>query len=209
MTARILVIEDNSGNLELITYLLNGFGYQTLVARDGEGGLDLARREKLELILCDIQMPGIDGFEVARRLKAHPALRGIPLVAITSYAMVGDRDKILSAGFDGYISKPIAPETFISQVESFLRLLPTSADPESETPPIRTSKSGTGRKLLVVDSSPFNVRCVRSAFEPFGYQVIGANSVAEGIEYARQTSPPDTVRDQFSERGWHSLHQAS
>ena len=118
--ARVLVIEDNPTNLQLMVYLLRAFGHTPLEALDGETGLELARRESPDLVLCDIHLPGMDGFGVARQLKGHPALSGIPLVAVTALAMVGDRDRIISAGFNGYITKPIAPETFIGQVETFL-----------------------------------------------------------------------------------------
>jgi CheY-like chemotaxis protein len=118
--ARILVIEDNPTNLQLMVYLLQAFGHTPLEALDGETGLELTRRELPDLVLCDIHLPGIDGFGVARQLKDHPALSVIPLVAVTALAMVGDRDRIISAGFNGYIPKPISPETFIGQVEMFL-----------------------------------------------------------------------------------------
>jgi CheY-like chemotaxis protein len=129
--ARILVIEDNPTNLQLIIYLLQAFGHTPLEAMDGETGLELVRRETPDLVLCDIHLPGIDGFAVAQALKAEPAHRAMPLVAVTALAMVGDRDRILAAGFDGYITKPIAPETFIGQVEAFL----PSAARSSGTPP--------------------------------------------------------------------------
>jgi CheY-like chemotaxis protein len=118
--AKILVIEDNPTNLQLMVYLLQAFGHTPLEALDGETGLELARRESVDLVLCDIHLPGMDGFGVARQLKGHPALSVIPLVAVTALAMVGDRDRIISAGFNGYITKPIAPETFIGQLEAFL-----------------------------------------------------------------------------------------
>src|SRR5258708_7169802 len=121
MSSRILIIEDNPANLELMTYLLKAFGHVPLTAQDGEEGLATARRQKPDLIVCDIQLPGMNGHAVAREVKADPALRGIPLVAVTAFAMVGDRDKVLASGFDGYISKPIDPETFVAQVETFLR----------------------------------------------------------------------------------------
>jgi CheY-like chemotaxis protein len=103
-----------------MVYLLQAFGHTPLEALDGETGLELTRRELPDLVLCDIHLPGIDGFGVARQLKGHPALSVIPLVAVTALAMVGDRDRIISAGFNGYIPKPISPETFIGQVEMFL-----------------------------------------------------------------------------------------
>jgi CheY-like chemotaxis protein len=120
MGSRILVIEDNPTNLELMTYLLNAFGHVTIVAHDGEAGVEAALRELPDLILCDLALPGLDGFGVARRLKREPALAGVPLIAVTASAMVGDRDKVIATGFDGYMSKPITPETFVSEVEAFL-----------------------------------------------------------------------------------------
>ena len=121
MPIRILIIEDHVDNLELMSYLLKTFGYETLAAGDGFEGLKLAERERPELIICDIQLPGIDGFEVAKRLKSDAGLREIPLVGITTLAMVGDRDRVLHAGFDGYVAKPIAPETFVNDIEAFLK----------------------------------------------------------------------------------------
>jgi CheY-like chemotaxis protein len=120
MSARILVVEDNEANLELMTYLLKAFGYGVLMAWDGEEGLQVARREKPDLILCDLQMPKLDGYELVRRLRLDPTLSAYPVFAITAYAMRGDRDKAMAAGFDGYIPKPIIPEQFIGQVEEFL-----------------------------------------------------------------------------------------
>jgi CheY-like chemotaxis protein len=120
MSKRILVIEDNPVNLELMTDLLEAFGFTVLTARDGSIGIELVRQEKLDLIICDIQMPGMDGYEVAHYLKRDPMLRRIPLVAVTALAMVGDREKVLAAGFDGYIDKPITPELFKNQVEAFM-----------------------------------------------------------------------------------------
>ena len=118
--ARILIIEDNPANMQLMTYLLRAFGHDTFEARDGKAGLAIAKQELADLILCDLQMPGIDGYEVARILRLDPKLNMISLVAVTAYAMAGDREKVLAAGFNGYISKPINPELFLGQVEAFL-----------------------------------------------------------------------------------------
>jgi CheY-like chemotaxis protein len=121
MSARILVIEDDLPSLELMTYLLQAFGHTSLSARDGEEGLEAVRREVPDLVLCDVHLPKIDGYEVARQLKGHPTLRTIPLVAVSASAMAHDRDQAQAAGFDGYLSKPIDPETFVQQVEAFLQ----------------------------------------------------------------------------------------
>jgi CheY-like chemotaxis protein len=111
------VIEDNAANLELMTYLLGAFGHVTIVARDGEEGVAAALLTHPDLILCDLALPVMDGYEVARRLRADGSLHHVPLIAVTASAMVGDRDKVLASGFDGYITKPITPETFVAEVE--------------------------------------------------------------------------------------------
>ena len=121
MTGRILVIEDNVANLELITYLLRAFGYEVSTATDGSSGLERARADTYDLVLTDILMPQLDGFKLAQQFKCDSRLASTPLVAITALAMTGDREKILAAGFDGYISKPIDPQIFASQIEAFVR----------------------------------------------------------------------------------------
>jgi CheY-like chemotaxis protein len=118
--ARILIIEDNAANLELMTYLLDAFGHTVSVAYDGVEGLAALRANLPDLIICDVQLPNIDGYAVARCLKGDPARCHVPIVAVTALAMVGDRNRILASGFDGYIAKPINPEMFVRQVEAFL-----------------------------------------------------------------------------------------
>lgn len=122
MHARILVIEDNVANLELVRYLLAHSGYTVLEARDGLQGVMVARRERPDLILCDLQMPHLDGYEVLTQLRADAGCAGCVVVALTAFSMSNDRHRILSAGFDGYLSKPIEPEVFVSQIESYLPL---------------------------------------------------------------------------------------
>lgn len=120
MKACILVVEDNEDNITLIDYLLRAHGYAPLLARDGSEGVRLAIENAPDVVLLDIRMPGMDGYEVAAALKAEPGLTGTRIVAVTASAMVGDREQIVAAGFDGYIDKPIDPETFIAEVESWL-----------------------------------------------------------------------------------------
>jgi CheY-like chemotaxis protein len=120
MTAKILVIEDNAENRYLVTFLLTQRGHEILTAESGRLGLELAAQVRPDLILLDIQLPGMDGHAVARALKSDPELRHIPIVAVTSYAMVGDREKCLTAGAEGYIEKPINPDTFAAEIERFL-----------------------------------------------------------------------------------------
>ena len=121
MKAKILVIEDNAENRYLVTFLLEQRGHEIVTAASGPLGLELAARIRPDLILLDIQLPGMDGHAVARALKSDPDLMGIPVIAVTSYAMVGDREKCLAAGAEGYVEKPINPETFAAEIERFLR----------------------------------------------------------------------------------------
>lgn len=121
MKGKILVIEDNDQNLYLVTFILEKSGYHVHAAREGQEGVARAGDIVPDLILLDIQLPGMDGYEVARRLRANPRLSSIPIVAVTSYAMAGDRERALAAGCNGYIEKPINPETFMQQVENHLQ----------------------------------------------------------------------------------------
>ena len=120
MGARILIIEDNPANLELARYLLHASGHTVDCASAGHTGIARARAAQPDLVLSDIGMPDIDGYEVLRRLRADPACRHIPIVALTAYSMPGDQARALSSGFNGYLSKPVDPETFVRQVEAFL-----------------------------------------------------------------------------------------
>jgi CheY-like chemotaxis protein len=116
----ILLIDDNEINLELMSYLLTAFGYAVQTAESGAKGLAVAAMSPPNLILCDLMMPDMDGYEVARKLKSDPLFAAIPVVAVTALAMAGDRTTALESGFDGYISKPIDPERFVGEIAAFL-----------------------------------------------------------------------------------------
>ncbi len=120
MAHRVLVIEDNEQNMYLITFMLERAGHQVVQAQDGLEGIGLAESENPALILLDIQLPEMDGYAVAGELKRNPSTAHVPIVAVTSYAMVGDRERALDAGCSGYIEKPIDPDTFVGEVEGFL-----------------------------------------------------------------------------------------
>lgn len=120
MKKKILYIEDNEQNLYLVRFILEKHGYEVSSATDGQEGIDLAASVKPDLILLDIQLPRMDGYTVAGHLRANQELAVIPIVAVTSYAMAGDRDKALASGCTGYIEKPINPDTFMQQVEQHL-----------------------------------------------------------------------------------------
>jgi two-component system cell cycle response regulator len=191
--AHILVIEDNPANLELMVYLLRAFGHEPVEALSGEQGLDLIRAQRPDLILCDLQLPGIDGFQVARRLRGDPGLGGIPLVAVTAQAMVGDRDRVLAEGFDGYITKPILPESFPGQIAPYLPEDSPSQEPAAHpTVPGASPVPSQGASVLLVDDVPTNLGLLRSILEPSGYRVRTAQGVREALALAR-LEPPDLI----------------
>lgn len=171
MRARILVVEDNPANIDLMTYLLEASGHEVLTARDGQEGLEMARSERPALIVSDIQMPRMNGYDLAIALKADPVLALIPVLAVTAFAMVGDRDKAIDAGFDGYLSKPIEPTTFVREVEAFL-----SPDPAARSPaalaaaePVRVPASG--KRVLVLDNDQTNLELAATALRYAGHVV--------------------------------------
>jgi two-component system, cell cycle response regulator DivK len=118
--ATILIIEDNEQNLYLATFILQKHGHTVYSARDGSSGIIQAIALRPELILLDVQLPAMDGYAVAEALRKVPALEGAPIIAVTSYAMVGDRERILAAGCNGYIEKPINPDTFVQDISVHL-----------------------------------------------------------------------------------------
>lgn len=128
--ARILVIEDSGTNRALMVYLLKARGYVPLEASDGEGAIRVARHERPELIVCDIQSSKLDGYGVVREIKSEEALSHIPTVAVTMATTPAEHERILAAGFDGYVGNPSAPDVFVREVEEFL-------PPEQRSKPAR------------------------------------------------------------------------
>jgi len=121
MASKILIIEDNELNMKLFNDLLEANGYETIQTRDGMAALDLARDHRPDLILMDIQLPEVSGLEVTKWLKEDEELRDIPVIAVTAFAMKGDKEKIREGGCEEYIAKPIAVNEFIATVKKFLR----------------------------------------------------------------------------------------
>jgi two-component system cell cycle response regulator len=198
MAARILIIEDNQANLALMTYLLQTFGHTVYAAMDGEAGIAAAHRELPDLIVCDVHLPKVNGYEVARQLKRHTALGATPLVAVTALAMVGDRDKVLAAGFNGYITKPIVPESFVQEVEAFLLPHYSGARPASypvNPNPQHLTPKDSGKTILLIDDQPINLNLMGTILEPFGYSVLTASTHAEALAQARQKPPALIVAD--------------
>jgi two-component system, cell cycle response regulator DivK len=120
VSKRILIIEDQEDNRRIMHDLLVASGYEPIEANTGEDGLALAEREVPALILMDIQLPGMDGYEVTRRIKANPALKHIPIIVVTSYALSGDDRKAFAAGSDGYVTKPVSPKVLLAKIKEHL-----------------------------------------------------------------------------------------
>jgi two-component system, cell cycle response regulator DivK len=125
MGLKVQLIEDNEQNRYLLTFLLERSGHVVSAANDGLAGIRLAQQNSPDVILLDIQLPTMHGYDVAKGLRKIPALANTPIIAVTSYAMPGDREKALAAGCDNYIEKPIDPETFVSEVERIVQELST------------------------------------------------------------------------------------
>ena len=120
MSKRILVVEDQEDNRRILRYLLTSAGYELIEAVTGEEGVSLAETGRPDLILMDIQLPGLDGYEATRRIKADPALSHIPIIAVTSYALSGDDAKARAAGCDAYVTKPFSPRALLGKIREYL-----------------------------------------------------------------------------------------
>jgi two-component system cell cycle response regulator len=191
MSARILLIEDNGPNLELMSYLLRSQGHAPTGVTDAVDGVRAAQEGEYDLVVTDILMPGMDGYALLKRLRANPRLANTKVVAVTALAMVGDRERILSAGFDGYLAKPIEPETFVRDLEAFLS---TKERPQAQPQFGRDTSAvepvtADGRTILVVDDIAVNRELIRSALSPLGYRVVEARDTAEAREKLRTDTP--------------------
>lgn len=199
--ARLLIIEDNAANLNLMSYLLTTFGHVVEGCRDGQSGLDAARRLPPDLVLCDIQLPKISGYAIAQALRAEPAFQDLPLVAVSALAMRGDSEKALSAGFSGYIEKPVEPETFVSRVESFLPPALRKGGPRQpsmhEPAPVPEPRrhDGPQRTVLAVDDVPANLNLMQVIFQGAGYRVLTATSIQHALEQLRRESVDLVISD--------------
>ena len=190
--ARILIIEDNPANIELMSFLLGAYGHTPLSAADGPRGVAAARSERPDLIACDVNLPGMDGFAVLAALKTEPQLAGVPILAVTALAMAGDREKVLAAGFDGYISKPIEPESFVAELEAFLAAAPavtplaaSAPAPQPAPAPAPAPQPGAApeeRTLLLVDDDRFMLGVLNDMLVGQPYRVLSACSGEEALE---------------------------
>ncbi|MDE2481833.1 MAG: response regulator [bacterium] len=182
--ADILVIEDNRANLDLMAYLLRAFGHDVTALADPLEAWRVAQERRFDVIVSDVLMPGMDGLEFAARCKANEALRSTPLVAVTALAMVGDRERVLAAGFDGYVPKPIDPQTFVAQIQGFV------ASRESER-----ERADAAPLVLAVDDVAVNLEVIEGTLRPCGFRVAIARNGSEALAAIAKERPAVILSD--------------
>jgi PAS domain S-box-containing protein len=217
--APILVVDDNPANLKVARFALESEGYQVRTAADGEEALHILRDFRPRLILMDIQLPGVDGLELTRSLKADPGTRDIIIVAVTAYAMKGDRERALRAGCDGYITKPVDPILLPVQIAEHLGrsrgeqsvvapvdgrpapalATPSLGSPKGASPNESSSINAAARKsagtILVVEDNPTTRKMFRLALETAGYEVIEAADCKTALGWLEQRQPDLIIQD--------------
>jgi len=192
----LLVVDDNAINLALISYLLESSGCEVCAVENGAHALArLEQGRHFDLVLCDIQMPVMDGYELAGHIKARPEWGTIPLVAVTALAMVGDRDRILAAGFDAYVSKPIDPVNFMTTLASLVPALQSGPALPVAAPAPPPLAPPPGQTILVLDDTRYNLEMKRNLLEPLGYRVLSAETAAAALELARAERPDLIISD--------------
>ena len=182
-TQKILVIEDNEKNMKLVRLLLEIGNYQVLESEDAETGVEIAQREVPDLILMDIQLPGMDGLQATQEIKKDPKLSKIPVVALTSYAMDGDKARVLNAGCDGYFAKPIDTKNFLNVLRSYLN--PKPAEEPSTLP---APKSNTVR-ILIVDDDEKNVKLMCGMLTRDDYELSTAGDGPTALSMIEENTP--------------------
>lgn len=183
---RILVIEDNELNLKLINSLLEIGHYESIQATDAESGIQLAEQNHPDLILMDIQLPGMDGLSATKILKADPHLKNIPVVALTAHAMVGDEERAKKAGCDGYLAKPIDTRNFLETIAQYLN----GDNGDGQKAEIRKAKHLRKKhKILIVDDDRLNVKLLSTAFCPEQFETFTAYGGEEALEKVVKESP--------------------
>jgi diguanylate cyclase (GGDEF)-like protein/PAS domain S-box-containing protein len=197
VSARILIIEDNPTNMELMVYLLTAFGYTPFSAYDGLSGIDTAREVHPDLIICDVHLPKLDGYGVVAALKEDPRLRDVPVLAVTALAMVGDRERLLSSGFDGYIGKPIEPDSFVAELESFLPkgTAPAAAPEEEPAPRPASIQPGERATILIVDDHVLNREFLITLLSYGGHRLVEASNGLDGLKMVKAEKPDLVISD--------------
>jgi two-component system cell cycle response regulator len=170
MPARILIVEDDPSTRELMALLLREAGHEVTDADDGAAGLRLALEVRPDLLICDLRLPSMDGYAVARALRLDPGCARMPLLAVSALALDGDRERVRQAGFDGYLCKPIEAASFVAEVEAFL---PAAGNVAAAAPAMPT--------LLVVDDDAFMREVLVDALESEPWRILSAGSAEEAL----------------------------
>ncbi len=194
----ILIVDDNEQNLKLARVALECEGFDVRTATDGEAAIEMLRTVHPRLILMDVQLPGLDGLEVARRLKADPATRDILIIAVTAYAMKGDRERAMSAGCDGYIAKPLDPILLPGQLGEYLGGLPVrpTPNPRAVAPPVGEEAVGDGRApILVIEDNPTTRKMFRISLESAGHRVLEAHDARSALAAVALEAPALIIQD--------------
>lgn len=184
---RILIIEDDPASQELFSLLLEDFGYSTLRAGDGEQGLALARRERPDLIISDVRLPKLNGVELVRQLKNDETLAKIPALAVTAYDNIGERERLLTAGFDDYLPKPIVAEKFNAHIKDLLGAKMTSQDDRS--------KAKSNYTLLIVDDRPMDRELLVTLLNHDRHRVLEADDGLEALRLIKAEHPDLVISD--------------
>jgi CheY-like chemotaxis protein len=207
MSARIMVVEDTPHTLRLMTYLLEGHGHVVTPVSYGEDAIStVSARRPPDLIVLDLQLVGgIDGFQTLSQIRAIERLDEMPIIAVTAFAMAGDREQALAAGFTAYITKPINPYTFAPDIDGFLPLplrgapvstAHESVEPETAAP---SAQVDVGR-ILILDDQPTNIDLLRTILQSRGYLVLGAATLDEALVAAREFHPDMVLADLHNSR---------
>jgi CheY-like chemotaxis protein len=180
--ARILVVEDSPDIRALVRMLLEAGGHEVSTANDGRDGVEAARRSRPDLVLMDLSLPVLSGWEAVREIKADPATAAIPVLAVTAHAMQGDRERALAAGCDGFIAKPIDEETFERSVASHLpRPAEFSAAPRPASTETAEAQPSSGGRILIVDDQAEVAELIRSDLASDGHTVTVASTASEAL----------------------------
>src|SRR5512143_2443568 len=191
--ARIVIVEDSPDIRALVRMLLEAGGHEVITAKNGREGVETTRRERPDIVLMDLSLPVLSGWEAVREIKATPAIARIPVLAVTAHAMHGDRERALAAGCDGFIAKPIDEETFEPLVRSFFRAPVEELSPAGDsgaTTPQRTSSFEPGR-ILVVDDHEEVAALIKQNLESEGHEVVVARTPDEALRTASGDRPFD------------------
>src|SRR6266536_822358 len=186
--ARILVVEDSPDIRVLVRMLLEAAGHEVTTASDGRAGVQTTRVERPDLVLMDLSLPVLSGWEATKEIKEHPDTAAIPVVAVTAHAMHGDRERALAAGCDGFIPKPIDEETFEPLVRSYLRPVPEELPPQESAEPAPETKPSVTEpgRILVVDDNDEVTQVIRSDLETEGHVVVVARTLEEASSIAQE-----------------------